>query len=99
MKDIYRTSRKAPMCSLCGRPIPVGERYRLQTIADNRTVYDWRECGFCEAVLDYVWERQDEISEGDCYNILEWAGIDEVLKCLPEQYHDRARELMGENDE
>jgi len=66
MKDIYRTSRKAPMCSLCGRPIPVGERYRLQTIADNRTVYDWRECGFCEAVLDYVWERQDEICEGTC---------------------------------
>lgn len=74
-------SRGRVRCDDCGRRIPKGERYRRSTVVDGGTIWEWRECQPCQAVVSHV---------------MRWKGPYDNDGYGPNDFQDWAYEAMGD---
>ena len=63
-EKVRRAAHGLHRCGWCGDKIAAGERYNDQRIADNGTVYTWREHRGCAARFWKAW-RAEGLHEDD----------------------------------
>lgn len=65
-------SRGRVRCSLCHIRIPKGEQYDYITFTDEATLWTWKQCTDCKAVIDAY---SSEYPFDDIYqeNVVDWA--------------------------
>jgi hypothetical protein len=70
-----RASNGRHRCGWCGKRIAAGERYTDQRIADNGTVYTWREHPACAARI-WKWAYAHGLRDDDFTDAREmWADM------------------------
>lgn len=44
-------ARKEHICDMCGSKIYAKENYDLETIENNGTIYNWKQCDYCKGIV------------------------------------------------
>ena len=95
LKSKRTKARKEHRCSFCDDvQIKTGEEYLYRVYTDSGEFWVWKMCDFCTEIMDEFCDPQEEYNEGDCWNVLESVGEEEIRKALTGEYLARALRMM-----